>query len=75
MTYKETFYFVAKCLTISLEPENKKDIKYQLEIISINWGQVVRRRIDSLQKLSITIKACTAVCYRFLFGYYFSISF
>lgn len=42
MTYKETFYFVAKCLTISLESKNKKDIKHQLETTSINWDQVVK---------------------------------
>ena len=42
MTYKETFYFVAKCLTISLEPENKKSIKKQLETATINWDQVVK---------------------------------
>jgi hypothetical protein len=42
MTDKETFYFVAKCLTISLESKNKKDIKNQLETTSINWDQVVK---------------------------------
>ena len=42
MTYKETFYFVAKCLTITLEPNNKKDIKQQLETTTINWDQVVK---------------------------------
>ena len=42
MTYKETFYFVAKCLTISLEPENKKAIKKQLETTTINWDQIVK---------------------------------
>ena len=42
MTYKETFYFVAKCLTITLEPNNKKDIKQQLETTTINWEQVVK---------------------------------
>ena len=42
MTYKETFYFVAKCLTITLEPNNKKDIKQQLETTTINWDKVVK---------------------------------
>jgi hypothetical protein len=42
MTYKETLYFVAKCLTISLEPENKKAIKKQLGTTTINWDQVVK---------------------------------
>ena len=42
MTYKETLYFVAKCLTISLEPENKKAIKKQLDTKTINWDQVVK---------------------------------
>lgn len=42
MTYKETLYFVAKCLTISLEPQNKKVIKKQLETKTINWDQVVK---------------------------------
>jgi hypothetical protein len=42
MNYRETLCFVAKCLTISLESKNKKEIKNQLETASINWDQVVK---------------------------------
>ena len=42
MTYKETFYFIAACLTISLEDKNRLAIKKQLKSATINWDAVVR---------------------------------
>ena len=36
MSYKETLFFVAKCLTISLEEKNKKLIENQLQSSEIN---------------------------------------
>jgi hypothetical protein len=42
MSYKETLYFVAKCLTISLEDKNRQEIEKQLKSKSINWDAVVK---------------------------------
>ena len=42
MSYKETFYFVAKCLTISLEDYNRQEIEKQLKSKSIDWDAVVK---------------------------------
>lgn len=42
MNYKETIYFVAKCLTISLEDTNKEAIEKQLRSNSIDWDNVVK---------------------------------
>ena len=42
MSYKETLFFVAKCLTISLEEKNKKLIENQLQSSAINWDNVVK---------------------------------
>jgi len=42
MAYKETLFFVAKCLTISLEEKNKKEIENQLKTTKIDWGAVVK---------------------------------
>jgi hypothetical protein len=42
MNYKETLYFVAKCLTISLEDKNKQEIEKQLKSKSIDWDTVVK---------------------------------
>ncbi|AUC86437.1 hypothetical protein CW731_14625 [Polaribacter sp. ALD11] len=42
MTYKETLFFVAKCLTISLEEENKSEIENQLKTTEIDWDAVVK---------------------------------
>jgi hypothetical protein len=40
--YKETLYFIAKCLTISLEAKNRQEIKEQLKSTSIDWDAVVK---------------------------------
>ena len=42
MSYKETLYFVAKCLTISLEGNNREEIEKQLKSTSIDWDAVVK---------------------------------
>jgi hypothetical protein len=42
MTYKETLFFVAKCLTISLEEKNRKEIELTLKTTTIDWDSVVK---------------------------------
>ena len=42
MNYKETLYFIAKCLTISLEAKNRQEIEKQLKSTSIDWDTVVK---------------------------------
>ena len=42
MNYKESLFFIAKCLTISLEEKNRKEIEKQLKSKSINWDAVVK---------------------------------
>ena len=42
MNYKETLFFIAKCLTISLEAKNKQEIEKQLKSTSIDWDVVVK---------------------------------
>jgi hypothetical protein len=42
LNYKETLFFIAKCLTISLEDKNKQEIEKQLKLKSIDWDAVVK---------------------------------
>jgi len=42
LNYKETLYFVATCLTISLEEKNRQEIEKQLKSTSIDWDAVVK---------------------------------
>ena len=42
MNYKETLFFVAKCLTISLDDKNRQGIEKQLRSTSIDWDAVVK---------------------------------
>ena len=42
MSYKETFYFIAKSLTISLDEKNRKEIEKQLISESIDWNAIVK---------------------------------
>ena len=42
LDYKETLYFIAKCLTISLEVKNRQAIEKQLKSTSIDWEAVVK---------------------------------
>jgi hypothetical protein len=42
MNFKETLFFIAKCLTISLEGNNRQEIEKQLKSKSIDWDAVVK---------------------------------
>jgi len=42
VNYKETLYFIAKCLTVSLEAKNRQEIEKQLQSNSIHWDAVVK---------------------------------
>ena len=42
MTYKETLFFIAKCLTIPWEKNNKKIILSKLNLGDVNWEAVVK---------------------------------
>ena len=42
MNYKETLFFIAKCLTISLEDKNRQEIEKQLKSTPIDWDAVVK---------------------------------
>ena len=42
MNYKETLYFVAKCLTISLEDKNRQQVGKRLQSETIDWDAVVK---------------------------------
>jgi hypothetical protein len=41
LNYKETLFFIAKCLTISLEEKNRQAIETQLQATSMDWDAVV----------------------------------
>jgi len=42
LNFKETLFFIAKCLTISLEGNNRQEIEKQLKSKSIDWDAVVK---------------------------------
>ena len=42
MSYKQTFYFIARCLTISLDQKNKTAIEKTLQANTIDWAAVVQ---------------------------------
>ena len=42
LNYKETLYFVAKCLTISLEQKNRAEIELILKTTDIDWDTVIK---------------------------------
>ena len=42
MNYKETLYFIAKCLTIYFEERNKEAVERQLKLNNIDWNNVVK---------------------------------
>ena len=42
MTYKETLFFISKCLTISLDEKNKEIILLKLQSEEIDWDSVVK---------------------------------
>jgi hypothetical protein len=41
LNYKETFYFISKCLTISFEESNRQEIEKLLQSNTIDWEAVV----------------------------------
>ena len=42
MNYKQTLFFIAKCLTISLEEKNRDEIEVMLKTTDIDWDAVVK---------------------------------
>jgi hypothetical protein len=42
LNYKETLFFVAKCLTISLEEKNRDEIEIILKTTDVDWEAVVK---------------------------------
>jgi hypothetical protein len=42
LNYKQSLYFIAKCLTISLEEKNRQEIEKQLKSTTIDWDAVVK---------------------------------
>lgn len=42
MTYRETFFFIASCLTISFEKKNKKLVLSKLKSEDVDWDKVVK---------------------------------
>jgi hypothetical protein len=42
LNYRETLFFIAKCLTISLEDNNRQEIEKQLQSDTIDWDAVVK---------------------------------
>ena len=42
MNYKETLFFIAKCLTISLEEKNRNEIEIILKTTDLDWHAVVK---------------------------------
>ena len=42
MNYKETLFFIAKCLSISLEEKNRDEIEIILKTTDVDWDAVVK---------------------------------
>tara|TARA_B100000787_G_scaffold139215_1_gene108097 strand:- start:3070 stop:3522 length:453 start_codon:yes stop_codon:yes gene_type:complete len=42
LNYKETLFFIAKCLTISLEEKNRDEIELILKTSFVDWDAVVK---------------------------------
>ena len=42
MNYKETLLFIGKCLTITLEENNKKIVEKTLKTNKVDWEAVVK---------------------------------
>jgi len=42
LNYKETLFFIAKCLTISLEEKNRQEIELILKTTDVDWDAVVK---------------------------------
>jgi hypothetical protein len=63
LNYKETLFFIAKCLTISLEEKNRQEIEKQLKSTSIDWDAVVE---VSTAHYVFTALYCNLKCADFL---------
>jgi hypothetical protein len=42
LNYKETLFFIAKCLTISLEEKNRAEIEFMLKTTDVDWDAVIK---------------------------------
>jgi hypothetical protein len=42
LNYKETLFFIAKCLTISLEEKNRDEIEFIIKTTDVDWDTVVK---------------------------------
>ena len=42
MNYKKNLYFIAKCLTISLEVKNRDEIEIILKTMDVDWDAAVK---------------------------------
>jgi len=42
LNYKETLFFIAKCLTISLEEKNRDEIEFILKTTDVDWEAVIK---------------------------------
>jgi hypothetical protein len=42
LNYKETLFFISKCLTISLEEKNREEIELILKTTDVDWDTVVK---------------------------------
>ena len=42
MNYKETLFFVGKCLTISHEEHNRKIVEQAIKSENVDWDNVVK---------------------------------
>jgi hypothetical protein len=42
LNYKETLFFIAKCLTISLDEKKRDDIERMLKTADVDWEAVVK---------------------------------
>jgi len=42
LNYKETLFFIAKCLTISLEEKNRDEIELMLKTTDVDWDNIVK---------------------------------
>ena len=48
MNYKETLFFVAKCLTINHEAHNKRIVEEMLQSNTVDWDEVVKTKYCTL---------------------------
>jgi len=46
LNYKETLFFIAKCLTISLDKKNRDEIEIFLKTTDVDWDAVVKVSTD-----------------------------